>query len=129
MSGSAPTSGLRPAQGNRGDGWASDLGSHLAPAGGGGGRGRELANLVLLLQVQRSLRKSMSRGVCECLPSPVMLCVLPGRGPSLWASPRASPPPPLTPSLSPPPCQAPVGPQHLGEGEGVPKDRPNPTPD
>ena len=125
MSGPAPMSGLRPAQGNRGDGWASDLSFHLAPAGGGW----ELANLVLLLQVQRSLRKSMSRGVCECLPSLVMLCVLPGRGPSLWASPRASPPPPLTPSLSPPPCRAPVGSQHLGEGEGVPRDRPNPTPD
>uniref|UniRef100_A0A8C2RN93 Linker for activation of T cells family member 2 n=1 Tax=Capra hircus TaxID=9925 RepID=A0A8C2RN93_CAPHI len=36
-----------------------DLSSHLALGGGI----REMANLVLLLQVQRSLRKSMSRGV------------------------------------------------------------------
>ena len=34
MSGSAPMSGLRPAQGNRGDGWASNLSSHPAQGAG-----------------------------------------------------------------------------------------------
>lgn len=94
MGGSAPASGLRP-QGT-GQTRRGGLGPHFPPDAG------MLANLVLFLQVQRGLRKSMSRGACECLsvPSPVTLHP-PGEG---------VPAPTLIPSLAPPPCQALVAP-------------------